>query len=69
MDRFSELYRAMKEANSLTCMEAKTVKFDLNYLFADVLECLNILTFTNLSKVIGTDQAGRIWGDAKTQRE
>lgn len=69
LDRFNELYRAMKEANSLTCIDAKTVKFNLNYLFADVLECLNILTFNNLSKVVGIAQAGRIWGDVKTQRK
>lgn len=69
LERFSELYKAMKEANNLTCIDAKTVKFNLNYLFADVLECLNILTFNNLSKVVGIAQAGRIWGDVKTQRQ
>lgn len=69
VERFSVLYRSMKEANNLTCIEASSVKFDMNFLFADVLECLNLLTFNNLSKVIGIAQAGRIWRDVKTQRK
>ncbi len=68
LDRFSELYKAMKEANNLKCGDMQT-KFNLNYLFADVLECLNLLTFNNLSKVIGFGNAGRIWQDVKTKRE
>lgn len=69
VERFSVLYRSMKEANNLTCIDASSVKFDMNFLFADVLECLNLLTFNNLSKVIGIAQAGRIWRDVKTQRK
>lgn len=69
VERFSVLYRSMKEANNLTCIEASSVKFDMNFLFADVLECLNLLTFNNLSKVIGIAQAGRIWRDVKAQRK
>lgn len=69
VERFSVLYRSMKEANNLTCIEASSVKFDMNFLFADVLECLNLLTFNNLSKIIGIAQAGRIWRDVKTQRK
>ena len=69
VERFSVLYRSMKEANNLTCIDASSVKFDMNFLFADMLECLNLLTFNNLSKVIGIAQAGRIWRDVKTQRK
>lgn len=69
VERFSVLYRSMKEANNLTCIDASSVKFDMNFLFADVLECLNLLTFNNLSKVIGIAQAGRIWRDVKAQRK
>ena len=69
IERFSVLYRSMKDANNLTCIDASSVKFDMNFLFADVLECLNLLTFNNLSKVIGIAQAGRIWRDVKTQRK
>lgn len=69
LDRFSELHKAMRDANNLTCIDVKTVKFNLNYLFADVLECVNLLTFNNLSKVIGIAQAGKIWNDVKTQRK
>jgi len=58
--RFNELYKAMKEANNLKCFADKNTKFDLNFLFADVLECLNLLTFNNLSKIIGIVQAGKI---------
>lgn len=68
LDRFCELYRAMREANNIKCGEFQT-KFNLNYLFADVLECLNLLSFNNLSKVIGIGNAGRIWQDVKTKRE
>ena len=69
LDRLAELHKAMKDANNLTCIDAQSVKFNLNYLFADVLECINLLTFNNLSKVIGTATAGRIWSDVKTQRK
>ena len=69
LDRFSELHKAMKEANELTCLDVKSVKFNLNFLFADVLECVNLLTFNNLSKVIGIANAGRIWNDVKNQRK
>jgi hypothetical protein len=69
LDRFSELHKAMKDANNLTCLDAQSVKFNLNFLFADVLECVNLLTFNNLSKVIGIANAGRIWSDVKTQRK
>jgi len=69
LERFSELHKAMKEANNLTCLDAPSVKFNLNFVFADVLECLNLLTFNNLSKVIGIANAGRIWGDVKNQRK
>jgi|GEM_PF-1642249 hypothetical protein len=69
LERFAELYRGMKEANSVTCTESLHVKFNMNYLFADILECLNILTFNNLSKVIGIANAGRIWNDVKTARK
>ena len=69
LDRLAELYKAMKDANNLTCIDAQSVKFNLNYLFADVLECINLLTFNNLSKVIGIAMAGRIWSDVKTQRK
>lgn len=69
LDRLAELHKAMKDANNLTCIDAQSVKFNLNYLFADVLECINLLTFNNLSKVIGIAKAGRIWNDVKTQRK
>lgn len=69
LDRFSELHKAMKDANNLTCLDTQGVKFNLNFLFADVLECVNLLTFNNLSKVIGIAQAGKIWNDVKTQRK
>ena len=69
LDRLAELHKAMKDANNLTCIDAQSVKFNLNYLFADVLECINLLTFNNLSKVIGIVKAGRIWNDVKTQRK
>ena len=69
LERFAELYRGMKEANAITCSENLNVKFNMNYLFADILECLNILTFNNLSKVIGIANAGRIWQDVKTARK
>ena len=69
LDRFSELHKAMKDANNLTCVEAASVKFNLNFLFADILECVNLLTFNNLSKVIGIANAGRIWSDVKNQRK
>jgi hypothetical protein len=69
LERFSELHKAMKEANNLTCLDAPGVKFNLNFVFADVLECVNLLTFNNLSKVIGIANAGRIWGDVKNQRK
>ena len=69
LDRFSDLHKAMKEANELTCLDVKSVKFNLNFLFADVLECVNLLTFNNLSKVIGIANAGRIWNDVKTSRK
>jgi hypothetical protein len=69
LERFAELYRGMKEANQITCTENLNVKFNMNYLFADILECLNILTFNNLSKVIGIANAGRIWNDVKTARK
>ena len=69
LDRLAELHKAMKDANNLTCIDAQSVKFNLNYLFADVLECINLLTFNNLSKVIGIAKAGRIWSDVKTQRK
>ena len=69
LDRLAELHKAMKDANNLTCIDAQIVKFNLNYLFADVLECINLLTFNNLSKVIGIAKAGRIWNDVKTQRK
>lgn len=69
LDRLAELYKAMKDANNLTCIDAQSVKFNLNYLFADVLECINLLTFNNLSKVIGIAKAARIWNDVKTQRK
>ena len=69
LDRLAELHKAMKDANNLTCIDAQSVKFNLNYLFADVLECINLLTFNNLSKVIGIANAGRIWSDVKTQRK
>lgn len=69
LERFAELYRGMKEANAITCAENLNVKFNMHYLFADILECLNILTFNNLSKVIGIANAGRIWQDVKTARK
>ena len=69
LDRFSELFKAMKDANNLTCVDASSVKFNLNFLFADILECINLLTFNNLSKVIGIANAGRIWNDVKTSRK
>jgi len=69
LERFSELHKAMNEANNLTCLDAPGVKFNLNFVFADVLECVNLLTFNNLSKVIGIANAGRIWRDVKTQRK
>jgi len=69
LSRFNELYRAMKDANNLKCFADQQTKFDLNFLFADVLECLNLLSFNNLSKVIGIVQAGKIWSDVKTSRE
>lgn len=69
LDRFSELHRAMRDANNLTCIETMRTKFNMNYLFADILECVNLLTFNNLSKVIGIANAGKIWNDVKTQRK
>ena len=68
LDRFGVLYNEMREASRLTCL-GETAKFNLNFLFADVLECLNLLTFNNLSRVIGIANAGRIWHDVKTKRE
>ena len=69
LDRFAELYRNIREANELTCTEGLQVRFNLLFLFADILEALNILTFNNLSKVIGIQQARAIWYDVKTSRE
>lgn len=69
LERFADLYKGMKEANKITCTENLNVKFNMNFLFADILECLNILTFNNLSKVIGIANAGRIWNDVKTSRK
>jgi len=69
LNRFSELHKAMRDANNLTCVDAKSVKFNLNYVFADVLECINLLSFNNLSKVIGIANAGKIWNDVKAQRK
>lgn len=69
LTRFNELYKAMKDANNLKCFADQQTKFNLVFLFADVLECLNILTFNNLSKVVGIVQAGKIWQDVKTSRE
>ena len=69
LERFFELHKAMKEANNLTCLDAPAVKFNLDFVFADVLECVNLLTFNNLSKVIGIANAGKIWRDVKTQRK
>lgn len=67
--RFGELYRDMKTANSVNCMEGVPAKFDLHYLFADILDCLDLLSFNNLSKVIGIVNAGKIWQNVKNQRE
>lgn len=69
LERFADMYRSMKEANELTCTEGLGVRFNMLFLFADILEVLNILTFNNLSKVIGIKQAGEIWHDVKTSRE
>lgn len=69
LDRFGELFRAMREANNLTCTDGMNAKFNMWFLFADILECVNLLTFNNLSKVIGIANAGKIWNDVKTKRK
>lgn len=69
LSRFGELYRDMRSANNVTCLDGKATKFDLHFLFADILECLDLLSFNNLSKVIGIANAGKIWPDVKKQRE
>ena len=67
--RFGELYRDIKTANNVNCLDGVRTKFDLHYLFADILECLDLLSFNNLSKVIGIVNAGKIWQNVKNQRE
>ncbi len=69
LERFGGLYRSMKEASELTCTEGLQVRFNLLFLFADILEALNILTFNNLSRVIGIKQAREIWHDVKAVRK
>ena len=68
LNRLRDLYKAMKDANNCKSIDNRPVQFNMNYLMADVLEAVNILTFNNLSKVIGIGNAGRIWGDVKNNK-
>ena len=61
IQRLRELYLNIREANSGGGSEAS--KFDLNFLFADVLSCLDLLNYADLTQVIGVINTTRIWTD------
>ena len=69
LNRLRDLYKAMHDANNCKSLDNRPVLFNMHYLMADVLEAINILSFNNLSKVIGIANAGRIWGDVKNQKQ
>lgn len=63
--RLNQLYRDMKSASTCKSLDQQPPLFNLAYLFADVLDALNLLTFNNLSACIGRVQAAIIWNDVK----
>jgi len=69
LGRLRDLYKMMSDANNLRSLDNKPAKFNLNFLMADVLECVNLLSFNHLSKVIGIANAGKIWQDVKNEKK
>jgi hypothetical protein len=65
LDRLHCLFTDMQSANKFKDATGKVPLFSLPFLFADVLDCLNLLSFNNLSKCVGIVKAGQIWADVK----
>ncbi len=62
-----ELYKAIRDVNKPS--SGTGVKFDLNFLFADVLECIDLLNFADLTQVIGVVNCNKVWDDVSKTRK
>lgn len=63
LNAYSKIYaelRAAVETKSILEMD-DGVKFDLELVFVDLLEGLGLLSYNNLSKVIGRGKAVKAW--------
>ena len=65
LKRLNELRTDLMSASKCKSYVEGECFFSLNFLMADILECLDMLSFNSLSQVIGRDLAARIWLDVK----
>lgn len=65
LKRLNELRSDLASAAKCKSYKDGECFFSLNYLMADILDCLDMLSFNNLSQVIGRDLAARIWQDVR----
>lgn len=61
LKRLSGLYCEVREASKVKSVKGGYAFFDLDLLFADVLQAVGLFSYANLSHVIGSQSAKRIW--------
>lgn len=69
LDKLNLLVDSVRSANRIAGRSGEQVSYDINLFMADILNCMDLLTFNYLSKVIGIKQAGRIWEQVKPQKD
>lgn len=63
LKRLGGLYKEVKEASKVKSVKGGYASFDLDLLFSDVLQAVGLLSYANLSHVIGKRSADKIWQD------
>ncbi|MEA4811208.1 MAG: hypothetical protein VB108_01410 [Anaerolineaceae bacterium] len=65
LKRLQNLHDDLLSASSCRSVRGGKVYFSLNFLMADILDCLDLLTYNNLSHLIGIEKATKVWPDVK----
>lgn len=65
INRLAQLRADLSSAQHCRSYKGGHALFSLNFLMADILDCLDLLSFNNLSAILGRDAAATVWPDVR----